>query len=206
MIAGLVGRVALDGHTAVPFIAATLENPHGRQAHGLYARNRAQAFRQLLKEELPAFGRVAAQRRVDLEPHQPVDREAGTEVLEVIEAADEQAGPDQQQQRQRDLRDDQSFSQTPVRAADHRPGLIFQRPPESGLVVFSAGTSPKTSPVVTVTASVNNRIRRSGAGEICKPESGGTKTARSARSPQNARARPPSPPNTERHRVSTRSW
>ena len=73
---------------------------------------------------------VAAQRRGQLERHQVVELHAGVGGLQVLQAAHEQAGAEQQQEAERDLRRDQALAeeQRAARARDRRRPCLSASP------------------------------------------------------------------------------
>ena len=58
-----------------------------------------------------ALGVVAARREIEVEREHPRRAEAGVDLEQVVDAANEEAGADEQQERQRDLRHDQRLAQ-----------------------------------------------------------------------------------------------
>src|SRR2546427_726210 len=115
--------VSFRGYPAVRFVL--FENALWRRALRFDPWIRTQVVRHLSEEILGSFGCVAAERRVKFEPHQPVRREARAEGAEVVETAEEQAGANQQQKRERHLCNHESLPQPSVYAAHYRPCLIL---------------------------------------------------------------------------------
>ena len=94
--------VPLDRHRAVPLVPA--QDGHGGHPGRRDARRRAQAFEQILIELHPARTVVAVERRRQLEGDEVVERHPRVGLLQVLEAADEEPGAEEQQEAERDLR------------------------------------------------------------------------------------------------------
>ena len=120
----LARSVPFHRHAAVPLVV--FQNPHTRQSYGLHSGNRAQRVRQLLVINFCSLRSVAAQRRIDIESHQPLRGKSWAEIAQVFQAAQKQTRPNQQQQRKRHLRHHQRLPQSRVATADHRAGFILQ--------------------------------------------------------------------------------
>ena len=80
----------------------------------------AQAIEQVVVEVIGALVVVAAQRRREAEHHEVIELHAGVGGLQVLQAAHEQPGAEQQQEAQRHLRGDEPLAQE-QRAARCRP-------------------------------------------------------------------------------------
>src|SRR6185437_11078969 len=73
-----------------------------------------------------------------------IGAEAGIEILQVVEAAREQAGCDQQQKRKRDLPNDERFSKTSLgRAALQDGGLFLENRSEIGTSRLKRRSKPE---------------------------------------------------------------
>ena len=94
--------VPLDRHGAVPLVAA--QNGHGSHAGRRDARRRAQALEQTLIELHSARTVVAVERRRQLKSDEVVERHSRVGPLQILEAADEEPGAEEQQETERDLR------------------------------------------------------------------------------------------------------
>ena len=104
---------------------------------------RAQVVQQLVEERHRARCIVAAERRRELERDQVVERDAGVGGLEVLQAADEQPGAEQQQEAERDLRRDQPLAQEQRSAgAGDRADRVLQRRPR----IRTAGAQRRQKP------------------------------------------------------------
>ena len=114
--------VALDLHRAAPVaVGHQRDDRRGRRAHVGQLR---QLLLDLLEEQDRSLARVAVQRRIEREAEQLIGLESGVERLQVVEAAREEAGAGEQQHREPDLRDDESFPESRVPgAADDAAGL-----------------------------------------------------------------------------------
>src|SRR6267143_4188428 len=119
MLIGLRRGETFDAHAAVPFVV--LENAHRSEPHRLNSRNRTENFRQLGIEDFQAFGRVAVERRVDIEADQFVRRKAWPEIAQVREAANEKPCSDQQEEGKSNLGNHETFPETMVTAAHDGP-------------------------------------------------------------------------------------
>ena len=84
---------------------------HGGKAGGIDAWRRAQTREQLAVEVRGLAIVVAAERRRELEGDQVVERDARFGGLEVLQAAHEEAGAEQQQEAERHLRGDEALAQ-----------------------------------------------------------------------------------------------
>ena len=92
--------------------------------------SRVQAFEQVLVELHRARAVVAVERRRQLEGDQVVERHTRVRRLQVLKAADEEAGAEEQQEAQRHLRGHQSLAQKQRPAgARNRPHRVLQRRP-----------------------------------------------------------------------------
>ena len=140
MIVGFCGRVALHCHPAIPFVV--LENTHRCQTNGLNSRNRAEAIRQLLIENLRSVRCITTERGVDVEPHQALRREARTQAAQVFQTAEEEPRTYEEQQRKRHLRDDQRLPQ-PAVPAHYRTRLVFECLPDVRLCRLQRRHEPK---------------------------------------------------------------
>jgi hypothetical protein len=89
--------------------------------------------------------------------------EAGADPLRVLQAAEEQAGADQRDERERDLRGHEHVAQAeqPVRPVGALV-LSLSSTTRSGRDAWIAGARPKITPVATDTASVKSSTRMSG--------------------------------------------
>ena len=123
--------VTLDPHAAVPFIPRQDRDRRGRGCRDAW--RRAQPLEQLLVEGAGPRLVVAAERRRDLERDQVVHRDAGFGALQVLQAAHEEAGAEQQQEAERDLCGDEPLAEEERAAgARHRAGGVLQRDPRIG--------------------------------------------------------------------------
>ena len=86
----------------------------------LHARRRAQASSSCCRTASPRCVVVAAERRRQLERHEVVERDAGVGRLQVLQAAHEQPGAEEQQEAERDLRGDEPLAQEQRSAACRR--------------------------------------------------------------------------------------
>ena len=127
-----VGRlVALDRHRAVPLVAA--QNRHGGLAGRLHAGRRSQVLEQVTIELRAALVGVAVERRRELEGHEVVELDARIGGAQVLQAAHEKAGAEEQEEAERDLRGDQALAEE-ERPAGSRDGSdrVLQRGPRIG--------------------------------------------------------------------------
>ena len=121
----LLRLIALHRDAVSPRAAPQHAEP--REPGGLDARRRAHLREQVHRVLLDARALVAHQRRIGAECQQMLALEAEIERHQPVQAAQEQARADQQQQRQRDLRHHQRLAHAHVTAAHHAPRLILQR-------------------------------------------------------------------------------
>ena len=126
------GLVALDRHRAVPLV--TGENRHRRRARRADAGNRLDPLEQLVLEIGAAGLVVAVQARVDLERDEVLGlADAGVGAAQVLQAAREEPGAEEEQETQRDLRGDQALAKDQrLIAAGDRPDGVLERLPRIG--------------------------------------------------------------------------
>ena len=137
--------------------------------------------------------------------------EAGFTLRSADERADQQRGPDQQQQRQRHLDDDEDRASLVWRkVAPDRPMLSLSVALRSVRELCSAGTRPKSIPVPTETAAVNGDHAPVDADEraLLRRSSGSPAVliVSSARMPTTPSTSPMAPPITESATLSVSSW
>jgi hypothetical protein len=101
--------VAFHRHAAVPFIAA--QNRHHRQSCGLHARRAPEAFQHIVVQVHGALVVVPTERRCELKRDEVVERHPGIGGLQVLQAPHEQAGAEEQQETERDLRGHEPLAQ-----------------------------------------------------------------------------------------------
>src|SRR6185436_12046810 len=101
--------VAFDRHGAVPFVAGQQRNR--REPGCCNARRGSKAIDNLEVEQRGAFGLVAAQCRRELEGYEIAERETGLGSLQILKAANKEAGPEQQQETERDLQRHQTLAE-----------------------------------------------------------------------------------------------
>ncbi len=120
------GLVALDRHRAVPFVAS--EDSHLRGSRGADAGDRLDALEELVLEVRAARVVVAVQARIDLERDEVLGLvDAGVGATQVLQAAREQPGAEQQQEAEGDLRGDQALAQEQrLVAAGDRSDRVLQ--------------------------------------------------------------------------------
>ena len=127
---------------AVPFVAG--EDADRRQRGGLDAGRRVQPFEQLGVEVHRLLFFVTAQRRRQPEGDQVVHLDSGVGGLQVLQAADEQSGAEQQQEAERDLRGDEPLAQEErPTGARHGADRVLQRRPLIGLARAKRGQQAK---------------------------------------------------------------
>ena len=81
---------------------------------------------QLTVEDLGAFRVVAIERGVDGEREQMMDVKSGIDIPQVGEAAHEQPGADEKQERETDLSGDQHLAPAGLAASGHGAGLVLE--------------------------------------------------------------------------------
>ena len=136
-------------------VAAAVERYQVRGAGGLHARDRLEAAHDVVD--------AARHRAVDLirlagheHPHRGERRriEAGVGALQIEEAAREERGADQQDDRQRHFGDDQDVAGAAAPRPRRRPDRPRSAVTRLPFTAWMAGVSPKTSPVTTLIAIV----------------------------------------------------
>ena len=114
-----------------------------------------QPLKDLLIELQQPFVFVPALLRLQAEEQKVLLIEAQVDLLQVVQRADEQSRADQEQQRHRDLRNDQPFAQTRHRARG--AAACLSAVVISCLVARHAGAKPNNTPVNSETASVKTQ-------------------------------------------------
>ena len=168
-------------------------------AGGLDAGRRAQPIEQLPVEEHRALVVVAAERRRQLERDQVVERDAGVRRLQVLQAAHEEAGAEQQQKAERDLRGDEPLAQEQRAAgAGDRAHRVLQRRPR----IRAAGAKRRQQAEDDAGHERQaERERRESADPGCAVMSSGCPVGRHEREQRRASARRPAPARPGRRRT-----
>jgi hypothetical protein len=124
--AGGSGGAAFDREGIRDIGAAPKQWQGGRDADGPHAGYGFKSLQHLLRVSRTLCGRVVPIPDENLQRHDFIHRKARIYAQELVEAAQQQAGPDQQHQRQRDLRDDERAPQPMARGTAGRrlPGLL----------------------------------------------------------------------------------
>ena len=123
--------VSLDGGAIVPFAAA--QDRNCRHRRGRHASRSAQSIEQFLVQLCASRIVVAVQLRRDLKGHEVVERDAGVRRLQILQAADEQARAEEQQEAERDLHRHETFAQEQrSAAAGNRSHRVLERRPRIG--------------------------------------------------------------------------
>ena len=118
--------MAFHFNPAVPLVVR--QNPDGSEANLAHAGNSLDLVGEPTVENLGLGCVVSVQAGVQRESHQVLRRKTWSETSKIVEAADEQAGAHQQQQRKCDLRRYQSLAETHLRAGAHDARyLVLQR-------------------------------------------------------------------------------
>ena len=141
---------------------ATVAAEHGdaRHARRFHARQPFDPLDRLAIELTSLVARVAQQVDVERRGDEPLDVDAGIDAARGLEAADEQSGDDQEQQRQRDLGDDQHAPQI-ERARRSNPAVprSFSAGTSSGREARNAGATPNRMPVKPDSANAKSSTR-----------------------------------------------
>jgi hypothetical protein len=115
-------------HGDVAAAVAVGERTGAGGAGGDHSGQPGEPLLQIVEQGEAALLRVAIQRRIDGEGEQPLRAEAGIHAQQVEQAAGEQAGAHQQQQRKRQLRDHQNRGEcAPLRPRSQSGPLLAQR-------------------------------------------------------------------------------
>ena len=134
----------------------------------------ARAAACICQERLGARTVVAAASEVDAERDQPLAVEAQLDVQQLVHAADEEPGADEQRERQRDLCDDERLPQSRL-FADDRAAALLSVGARSMRALRSAGTRPASIAVANARPDVKSRMRPSGDALMASGLSGVTK-------------------------------
>ena len=121
------GRVGAAVHEDAGAVDAAREQRRRRQGHRRDAGHGAQPVEHLPVERQRALLVVAIQLRVDAEEQQVLRVEADVHVAEVGERPQEQAGADQQDERDRDLHGEEDLARPAARADDAAARFLERR-------------------------------------------------------------------------------
>ncbi len=109
-VLAILGGVAFDSRAAVPLVAA--QQRHGGQPRGLHAGDGADLSQKFVVEMYGSRRIVSVERRRNLERHQVIQVvESGVDRFQILQAAHEQSGAEQQQETQRHLSRYQALAQ-----------------------------------------------------------------------------------------------
>ena len=167
-----LGHESFDREAHPPSAAA--EQRHERIGDPAHAGKMREPLTCLLEEGLGARTVVAAASEVDAERDQPLAVEPQLDIQQLVHAADEESGADEQGERQRDLCDDERLPQTRL-LADDRTAALLSVGARSIRALRSAGTRPASIAVATARPDVKSRMRPSGDALMASGLSGVTK-------------------------------
>ena len=114
---------------------------------------------QQLPVPVDALREVIALARIDIELHDIFVVDTGIDGSQIAQAAREQSRADEQEERERDLRDYEQLVQLQSRAASARSCMVFKEEVRFNRVACHAGVRPNKRPVSAETVSVNPSTR-----------------------------------------------
>ena len=162
-------------------------------ADRLDAGQRPEAVEQAPGVDARLVGREPGGRRHEGQDGGRLASEARVDRPRLLEAAQEEAGPDEQHQQDRELRDDQHVAPPELAGLPPPAPSLRRAPAMSRRVLCSAGTRPSKAPATTETPGVNARTRPSRRRSSVTGTGSGRSTAASRPSSQTVRPMPAPP-------------